>query len=51
MDDLKVEEMENLILVLKEFKDELDNSEDRRDVNKVMKLIDNKIEEKRYYVN
>jgi hypothetical protein len=46
---LKIEEMKNLILLLKKFKDELDNSEYKRDVNKVMKIIDKTVEEKRYY--
>lgn len=46
---MTIEEMENLILLLKEFKSELNHSEDNRDVNRVMKMIDNTIEEKRYY--
>ena len=49
MDNLENEDMETLISLLKEFKNELSNSEDNRDVNRVMKLVNKTIEEKRYY--
>ena len=46
---MEIEEMENLLLLLKEFKNETNSSEDRRDVNVVLRIIDKTIREKQYY--
>lgn len=48
---MKTEQMEQLILLLKEFKNELEISEDKRDVNMVIKMVDNTIKDKQYYSN
>ena len=48
---MSTKQMQELIDLLKEFKQELTASEDKREVNKVMKIIDQTIKEKKYYEN
>lgn len=48
---MTMKDMENLILSLKVFKNELSDSNDRKYVNIVMRLIDDTIDKVKYYRN
>lgn len=48
---MTMKDMENLILSLKVFKNELSDPNDRKYVNIVMRLIDDTIDKVKYYRN